>query len=706
MRMFLPVLFAALFGPAQASKEIVLENEWVRVTLDPEAGGAVTALTYKKATTFPLIADKGAGSAGSGSLFTPQWNGVALSALPMKSTRREEAEETIVVLAGWPKDGLLLERSFRMGKQESGFRLEDTWKSSRETAGSLGATSLQKAEPWRRVARSWHGDADRVVQKDLPVSGAETRDLETKAGRFFWRSVGPYGVGFLAQVQAPRGSAVLTHETFRENGAAVGWRWRTAETALEAGTPVSIRTDVLIDEGGREFAASGSRSGLCVDLRSAGRTGEAMPSFVTAVSARPFKGKIVLRISDREEKQALDVELEPGRGKSVPFEIVPARKGTLTVEAVLVDGAGFALATGSTNAIIDGEKEPAWTAWSRTIPSATYRGTWAEIGAQLAKAGRVKPRAADAKAAERLAFYARKFPLYEQMIRGAAEALKVKPEDLARSEGEAPAEACMNVLFDGPDGPISAFSKERSGAGLGGLAYMKVLPDKGYAYHVYECGTWTNGYGVNSEGLSTSGASINCDAGTTAAGRRETQAWRAAGRLTAPLGSHMMLAGCRTVEEAVAFIEDREAPFEFEGNMLIVDRAGNAARLESVGIKRQIQRYDGKKDRYFVAGNYPHESGDGLFKIGPDWGWAANTMRRERRLEEQGGVRLGRHSLADAVTLMETHGPGGMCQHIHDNIGGLYTSTSFLAVTRTGELWLSHGPPCRTRYVRFMIRGE
>ncbi|HLF95151.1 MAG TPA: hypothetical protein VJB14_16915, partial [Planctomycetota bacterium] len=419
---------------------------------------------------------------------------------------------------------------------------------------------------------------------------------------------------------------------------------------------------------------------------------------------RPFKGKIVLGISDREEKRTFDVELEPGRGKSVSFEVLPAKKGTLTVEAVLVDGAGFALATGSAAAVIDGEKEPAWTAWSRMIPSATYRGTWAEIGAQLAKAGRLKARVADAKAVDRLAFYARKFPLHEQLIRGAAEALKVKPEDLARAESGAPAEACMNVLFDGPDGPINAFSKERSGSGLGGLAYMKVLPDKGYAYHVYECGTWTNGYGVNSEGLSTSGASINCDAATTDAGRRETQAWKAAGGLTAPLGSHMMLATCRTVEEAVAFIEDKEAPFDFEGNMLIVDRAGNGARLESVGIKRQIHRYDAKRDRFFISGNYPHESADGLFKIGSDWGWAANTMRRERRLEEQGGATLGRHSLADATALMETHGPGGMCQHVHDNIGRLFTSTSFLAVTRTGDLWLSHGPPCRTRYVAFRLR--
>jgi hypothetical protein len=239
---------------------------------------------------------------------------------------------------------------------------------------------------------------------------------------------------------------------------------------------------------------------------------------------------------------------------------------------------------------------------------------------------------------------------------------------------------------------------------MGGLAYMKVIPDRGYPYHVYECGTWQNGYEVNSEGLSASGASINCDARTTEAGRKATGEWKAAGKRVAPLGSHMTLATCKDVEEAVRFIENPRAPFEFEGNMLLVDRGGNAARLESVGIHRQIHRYDARKDGFFAAGNYPHENGAGLFRIGPDWGWAANTMMRERLLEELAGGRQGKISLREAFALMETHGPGGMCQHIHDNVGRLYTSNSFLAVCRTGDLWLSQGPPCRVRYARFSLK--
>jgi len=136
----------------------------------------------------------------------------------------------------------------------------------------------------------------------------------------------------------------------------------------------------------------------------------------------------------------------------------------------------------------------------------------------------------------------------------------------------------------------------------------------------------------------------------------------------------------------------------------MVDRAGNAARMESVGIKRQIHRYDPKRDRFLVAGNCPHEGRDGFFCIGPDWGWAANTMLRERLLEELAGSKVGRISLKDAFSLMETHAAGGMCQHLFDNVGRLQTSNSFLAVCRTSDLWLSQGPPCRVRYYRFTLK--
>ena len=78
-------------------------------------------------------------------------------------------------------------------------------------------------------------------------------------------------------------------------------------------------------------------------------------------------------------------------------------------------------------------------------------------------------------------------------------------------------------------------------------------------------------------------------------------------------------------------------------------------------------------------------------------------MLREAFLRDYAGPRQGHLSLPDVISLMQSHEAGGMCQHHQDNPGQLYTSCSFLAVTRTGELWLSEGPPCVTGYVRHTL---
>jgi hypothetical protein len=147
------------------------------------------------------------------------------------------------------------------------------------------------------------------------------------------------------------------------------------------------------------------------------------------------------------------------------------------------------------------------------------------------------------------------------------------------------------------------------------------------------------------------------------------------------------------------------APFEFTGNMLLVDRAGNAAVLESVGIFHQVRRPDGQG--VFAAGNYAHERKDGLFRPGANWGWAANTMLRERFLDRVVAEKKGRVGLRDAFRIIETHAqPGGMCQHVTDNPGLLYSSTSYLAVARTSELYISSGPPCTVHYEHYTLLPE
>lgn len=682
---------------AGAGRQEVLENDFVRVAVDPSQAGAVTLMIYKKATSFPFIADKGAGVAGTGSYFAAGEG--ALKAEPL----RKEKGETVLRLTG-ARNGVTLERVIRLAKDESGFRITDTYRAAKDSTVALGSSCRQQAETWRLSARSWFGDADRSLARFAPSQGGDTSTLESKSGTFTWRHIGQYGVGFLSCVTSPAGPVTLTHELPKENGAPARFAWRAPELALPAGKTAVVETRVRIDEGGRE---GGREVNLTLDLRAGGEVGQWMPGFATVVSPRPFQGK--LRVAGQE----FPIALVPGKAKIQPFDFTPEKKGAVVVEAALLGEKGETLATASARTVVDGEGlsgelGTVWSTYVRKIPASVYKGTWSEIGAQLAKAGRLKPRGADARAGARRAFYEKQFPFYAELVKGAAGALGVPPEQLVHAGDDRSASAppaCMDIFFNGPDGPVNAFSKERSGGGMGGLAYMKVVPDRGYAYHVYECGSWQNGYGVNSEGLSTSGASINCDGGTTTVGRKALQDWKASGKHTAPLGSHMMLATCKNVEEAIAFIENPAAPFEFEGNMLLVDRAGNAARLESVGIHRQIHRYDAKRDRFFVAGNYPHEGRDGLFKIGPDWGWAANTMMRERLIEELLGPKSG-VSLRDVFTIMESHAAGGMCQHIVENVGRLFSNNHFIAVCRTSDLWLSQGPPCRSRYYRFTLKDD
>ncbi len=69
-RLVLLALLAAVPAPEEG---LVLENEFVRVAVDAKSG-AVTSLTAKKAPS-PVIAERGAGSAGRGALFA--WEGAS-----------------------------------------------------------------------------------------------------------------------------------------------------------------------------------------------------------------------------------------------------------------------------------------------------------------------------------------------------------------------------------------------------------------------------------------------------------------------------------------------------------------------------------------------------------------------------------------------------------------------------------------------------
>jgi len=719
--------FVLLAVASAAAQPVTLEDGFVRLTVDRQ-GGAVTSMHCKLAMTVPLITGKGAGVAAEGRLFVPRvtLNGqvVDLAAVPMALERMKTAQgETVVVLSVNPAPGLAFRRVLRLGEQESGVRIQDTYRNSggRALRFRAGASSRQHRPAWLLVQRSWFGDAGQSVLQQIPGESGLPARRASSADWFYWRVIGQYGTGFLYQVRPLRGPVELEQAYPNEPGVAARFDWQAAEVALPSGAALTIDSSVLIDEGGAPGRHENVASRLLVeaDLAAAGRTGARLRGFANVTSPLPRRVTLVVtQGGGNKTVLSAKLSLRPGKNASVPFTVTPAKQGWLHVEAAVFDEAGRKLAASPARAVIDGEgmggeAGEIWKLYTRRMPKEIYRGSWEEIGAQLVtNPNRIgsptsvtlnKRDEFDTASAALLAFYERRFPFYAEMLRGAAKALGLGPVQLVfRDVPERGREACMDVAFFGPDGPINAFSKERSGSGLNGLGYVKVVPAKGYAFHTYM------NYGVNSEGLSTSGATLNEDEETYARGTHAAAEWRRAGKPMMPrptwVWMWMILSMVRNVDEALALLDDPDVPVEVTGNFLLLDRAGNAARVESAGIYRQIFCYNPKEEGFFVAGNYSHERADGLFRISKRWQWAANTMLREKFLWEVAGKRRDRISLDDAFTLMQTHGPGGMCQHIHDNVGLLHSSCSSIAVTGTTDLWLSHGPPCQVEYVRYTLK--
>lgn len=700
-----------LAASAIATETVVLENAYVAVTVDPLDGGAVSRIVYHKAVRFPFIADKGAGVAGSGALFAPviERDSSAAGRLAMQVTRQDARSVTLSAPLADVAAGLSLERCLRMGAEQSGFSIEDVIRN--ESAGDIsvrvGALSRQQAESWRLADRTWIGDRTTSIERHTPAQKAPTARVESAAGPFFWRQVGPYGTGFLYRVESVKAPIELSEDILPAQGNPVQVVWKTSVLKVPAHGSVAIKALVAVDEGGgppdrENFSAPVlARS----DAALAGHSGEPLIAFATVVSPEPRNVRVTLT-ADRELAHA-DLRLVPGKVARVPVRFTPSAKGDLAIRVAVTEN-GREIAADTSHTVIDGDaRNEIWKTYSSKMPEETYRGSWEAIGEGLAhnadhigapSSVRITTRK-DAAAGD-LSFYQKRFPYYTELVAGAAKVARVNPGRMVLEDrGLIDKSACMDIAFYGPDGPINAFSKERSSASFKGLGYIKVVPSKGYPFHTYM------GVGINSEGLSISSATLNEDEHTHVVAFARLEEWKRSGRHLMPPGAAMwmILSMCRNVDEALAMIRNHDAPMEFTGNMLLVDRAGNAARFESVGIDSQVFRDQPSHSGFFAAGNYPHQNADGMFRIGPRAGWAANTMMREEFLRGFAGERQGRLSLLDVISLLQTHEAGGMCQHLYDNPGVLYTSCSFIAVTRTSELLLSQGPPCQMQYVRHKL---
>ena len=309
--------------------------------------------------------------------------------------------------------------------------------------------------------------------------------------------IGQYGVGFLYVGEVPQAAVSVQQHLPPTQGCPAALEWMTDELTLPPGGSVSFGGEVLIDEGGRQSndprrLVSAGRRIVTVDVRAAAESGRKVPGAVTLVAAEPTRAKVLVRqfrlaAGRRAGGKVLaefSANLKPGRGSFHHVDVLPDAKGLLHVEAVMSDQAGRKLAAAQARTLVDGEGSTGelgrtWRTYRRKLPArkAVYKGPWKKVGALRAPHFRPLP-AADDHARRQLAFLRERYPWQAEMLAGAAEVLKVDPARLAYSEPAAAPEAaaCMDVFFNGPDGPINAFSKERSGINYAGLEYVKVIP--------------------------------------------------------------------------------------------------------------------------------------------------------------------------------------------------------------------------------------
>jgi len=730
-----------LVAGSNASEALTLENRHMSVTIDARHGGAVVTMVHKHAVSLPIIENRGAGIAGKGRFFVPvielgdrrfDLNEVAMRVAP--GARTSDLTLTADLQELCP--GLRIERRFEADEGESGFRITDRLvndgSDTRELTLRIGATCRFDGQPWNRSLRCWFGDRQTSRWMFTPYGRGIESKYQSPTNRPFWRVIGQYGTGFLYRPVAAGESTALVHRLPEQPGNPAEFEWMGDVVKLPAEGELSVASAVLVDTGGREGNQSATllqadRIIVHGDLPRAGRRAAPMDVFVTATSPVSRRVRVVVqerfvlldwaqprKETEPKEVAVFDLDLPAGIGVVRHLRHAPSHSGLMYLRFEVRDESDVVLSSTEPRAVIDGhliteegEFPQTWQRYVRRLPEVHLRGSWEEIGQQMARLGLIKQKEDPSHAAERLALYEERFPYYARLLHGAAAELKVEPTKLAgrRSSRPRPPEpvACMGVLVRGPDGPLHLYSKERSGSSVSGMGYVKVVPDAGYRFHMYTLGNATFGYGVNEAGLSTSGATINCDAETKQIGEEATRRRRDEGKAMAPLGMHMLLATCADVDQAIRFITDEVAPLEFTGNMLLADREGNAAILESVGTYQQIVRCDPQQP-VSTMGNYPHRRDDGRFNIGENWGWTANTMLRERFVKSLARERRDQLRLDDAFMLMATRAePGGMCQHIFDNVGTLYSTCSSIAVPRTGDLYISDGPPSQVEYVRYRL---
>jgi len=141
-------------------------------------------------------------------------------------------------------------------------------------------------------------------------------------------------------------------------------------------------------------------------------------------------------------------------------------------------------------------------------------------------------------------------------------------------------------------------------------------------------------------------------------------------------------------------METPETDENVGSNLLLLDRAGNAARVESVGSISSVFRRNSKEPGFSPLETIPLNGRTGFSKS-PEVGWAADPCCANGFSETMPPHARKSSAVQDVVASCKLTRPAGCASYLR-HPGQLYTLCSFIARHSNSVCWLTQGPPAES----------
>jgi len=730
----------------------LMENSCFNMRVRPGAGASVNLICTHDVHTL-LKTHWYANHVAYGELFTDlvtvgdQTVDSASLAYRVVSARQSDDEIALTLASdtGALAPGLKVEKTFAMNEGESAFRLKQTFINVGKKPLSARFGVRYSADPERWSRHSYVrlfcgvGSVFKKVVSSCRDQGPTRNSVTIREGEAWFMSANSYGKAVTARFESAAApldieiTGIPTPAKRIISGVAVAG---TAEITLQPGQSFSLRSAVLVAD---------SMPGLGGVTADGLVFGADVPRFrprrhpVSMYATAAYSAGTSLEAAFRRRPRASDkwtaigrkmLDLSPGAAASTRVTTRFGATGPHVVSVVFMANGKPVASLERPIFIGDPRSVPKDAAalartWALKMPEHRVAGSWKDIGRQMAgikKSGLRKKALLGAReewqaatpdtkkrAADATAFFRKHLPWYVEFLEGEAEALGVPFEQVLVARLPRPKTAGKKACIDfavpqGPDGPLAAWSNEGYHLPESRCYYLHVNPRQGYTFHAMD------GYGVNEKGLATGGASLNEHRADRKKCMAKVDQWTSAGKFTVPINTAYrgniawLLARCATVKEALAFLQNPEAPVSWTGNMLLVDRSGAAAVFQSCGFCHVIRR---PGDGLLACTNYPGQrSRDGGFSHAGSGGQYFNGILRERTISRFMKSLNAKLSVDDAKALLRCRQePGPVCQSKYDSPAVFITTTSFLANCRTSDLYLCWGNPWNTQFVMYELSG-